>query len=230
MINFIYDFVNLFFPNLCSGCLSSLQKGEEYICMSCVNRLWVTNYYLEKDNPVARLFWGRVDVENATSFCFFNKGEILQKLIHRLKYKGDKMIGYQLGVLCAAQLKMTKEYHYVDYIVPVPLHPDKLYKRGYNQAEWIALGMASVLNRKVKLKLLEKIKNNESQTKKTKEERIANVKNVYRVNKKEKIKDSHILLVDDVLTTGATLEACVNELKKNNQLKVSIATIAYANV
>lgn len=223
------DFINLFFPLHCEACGTNLLHGEKVICTKCLFELPKTNYHKDKENKIAQLFWGKVYIETATAYYFFNKGSIFQKLMHKLKYKGKKEIGIYLGKLLGAELKDSDNYKGLDAIIPIPLHPKRQKKRGYNQSDCIGEGLAEVLGIELMTNNLIRATETQTQTKKSKEERWNNVENVFKVLHPEKISGKHILLIDDVITTGATLEACARVLLKINNVKVSIACVAVAN-
>lgn len=224
------DVLNLFYPHNCYACGDSLTNQENIICLSCELKLPRTGFHMHNDNPIARVFWGRVKLEDATSFLFFNKGGHVQELMHTLKYKGKKETGEYLGKLFGMDLMNSPSYQHFDAIIPVPLHPKKLHKRGFNQSYTIAYGISKVLNVEVDQEHLVRLINTESQTKKSRYNRWENVKGVFGVINKNYLKSKHILLVDDVLTTGATLEACASVLLDIEHTKVSVATLAYAQV
>lgn len=227
-INLIKDFFNLFFPNLCLVCGENLMKQEHHICMSCLHRIPKTNYHLVNNNPIEKRFWGKVDIVRGTSFFFFQKGSPFQKLLHALKYKGNKEIGEVLGKYAAADLSESTDFESVDVIIPVPLHKKKFAKRGYNQSEWIGKGLSLVLDKPQDTKTLIRIKENTTQTKKSVYERFENTEGIFDVTDKESLEGKHILLIDDVLTTGSTLEACIRALSKIKNVKISIFTLAVA--
>jgi len=224
----IDDLAGLFFPRICCACCEVLHKHEEVLCTLCLYRLPRTNFHMLADNSVSRLFWGKVQVFQATAFFIFSKGSHYQKLIHQLKYRGKKEVGYYLGRIFGNDLKESKDYRNIDMVIPVPLHPGKQKKRGFNQSEIIAEGIAFSLNVNVNVSSLFRKINNETQTRKTKFDRWNNVKEIFGVKNEELLENKHILLVDDVVTTGATLESCVNTLLMVKNIKVSIATLAAA--
>jgi ComF family protein len=224
------DILNLFYPHNCHACGDALSTQENIICLLCESKLPRTGFHMHADNPIARVFWGRVKLEDATSFLFFNKGGHVQELMHALKYKGKKETGVHLGKLFGLDLKNSPSYQHIDTIIPVPLHPKKLHKRGFNQSYTIAKGIGKVLDAEIDRTNLIRIVNTESQTKKSRYNRWENVKGVFGVINENQLKDKHILLVDDVLTTGATLEACASVLLDIENTKVSVATLAYAQV
>lgn len=224
----ISDLLNLFFPNCCQACGNTLVGQEQVICSDCLVHLPRTGFHLHLENPVSRIFWGRVNLESASSFLFFTKGGKVQHLIHSLKYKGKQETGVLLGELYGVDLKNSPYFSNVEVIVPVPMHAKKIRTRGYNQCEKIATGLSQSLNVPVIFGNLIKLKHTESQTTKTRQERWDNVKDVFGVNDPQTMCDKHILLVDDVLTTGATLEACASKILQIPGTRVSVVTLAYA--
>lgn len=224
----IRDFINLFFPKLCQVCGTSLLYQEKVICLLCVVKLPRSNFHLFDDNPISRIFWGRVNLNAATSFLFFSKGGSVQKLIHNLKYRSNKETGYYLGELMSKDLLNSPLYYDIDCVIPVPLHKKKLKKRGFNQSEIIADGICSSFNLKTDTTSLIRSENTETQTKKSRYSRWKNVEGSFTVIEPSKLVGKHILLVDDVLTTGATIEACAQKLLEIPNSKVSVVTLAYA--
>lgn len=221
------DFFNLFYPNICPVCYNGIVKGEEVICTSCIYHLPRTRYWNLADNQVAKIFWGRANVENACSFFFFAKGSKYRKLLHQLKYTGRYDIGVKMGEEFGYELKKSNLYSTVDAIIPVPLHPQRFKERGYNQAEKIAEGLSKTMGIPVVADVLIRCQYTQTQTKKTREERVKNVSDAFTINNPEKVENKHILLVDDVVTTGATLEVCANTILSGTTSKVSIGTLAY---
>jgi len=228
LADFIHGFDHLFFPRTCQACGHVLYKQEKVLCTKCLYHLPKTNFWHHADNPVAEIFWGRVELNAAASFLFFNKSGKVQHLMHNLKYRGKKQIGPFMGELIGKELKKSKQYQTVDMVLPVPLHPDKLTKRGYNQSALIAKGIAQSMKIPVYTDLLIKTKNTESQTKKSRYERWQNVSRVFKLQNPSLIKNKHILLVDDVITTGATIEACAQVLLHEENVTVSVFSLAYA--
>jgi len=204
-------------------------NNEHLICTDCLYNLPKTNYHLENDNPISQIFWGRVEIENATSLFFFNKGSRYQELIHKLKYNGKKEIGLELGKYFASFLIESESFRIFDYIIPVPLHPKKEKKRGYNQSYWFALGLNQIYKTKVDVDILYRTIETSTQTNKSRFERWENVGEVFKIRDNITLRDKKILLVDDVLTTGATIEACAKALLETEGARVSVATIAVAN-
>jgi len=222
------DFINLMFPDLCVVCGSSLQKNEHQLCVSCLHEIPKTNYHLIDENPIEKRFWGKVPIYRATSYFFFQKGSSFQKLLHILKYKGNKEIGELMGKYAAIDLLDSADFTSIDVILPVPLHPGKYKLRGYNQSEWIGKGLSVVLNRPMDTSTLIRARENTTQTKKTVFERYENTEGIFELKDTTVLAGKHVLLVDDVLTTGSTLEACVRALLETPEIKISIFTLAVA--
>lgn len=202
--------------------------NEKVICTSCQYSLPFTNFHLQPDNIVARQFWGKVNLQAAYALYYFTKGGKVQNLVHHLKYKGMQQIGHVAGNIAGGQLVKNEIFYSADVIIPVPLHNKRLKQRGYNQSTCFAEGLARKLNAIVDDSSLVRIQATETQTKKGRFTRFENMQEVFSVIHPEGLKNKHILLVDDIVTTGSTLEACAAELLKIEGVKLSIATIAYA--
>lgn len=221
---------HLLYPRLCEGCSKPLLAEEEILCLNCnIYNLPRTAYHHIPDNETAMRFAGRVPVVRATSFAYFTDGGLLQHLLHELKYNNRKDIGVYLGKLFAYDLAQIKWQQNIDMIIPVPLHPEKEALRGYNQSTLLAEGMSAVWNIPVANDLLYRTRNTESQTQKTRAERIENMEGAFAVKSEASLAHKHVLLIDDVLTTGATLESCAHAILKVTGTQVSIATIGVAN-
>jgi ComF family protein len=225
---FTRDFVNLFFPPACPACNNILLTQESHICTGCLYNMPRTNFHLDPDNPMAQLFWGRVKVESAAAMYYFEKGSKCRKIFHPIKYRGQKELARYMGEIYAAELLRTDRFCDIDVILPVPLHPSKLKKRGFNQSEWFAKGLAQIMDKPVPVGVLQRILGAETQTGKSRLERWENVKDNFRLSHPEIVENKHALLVDDVVTTGATLEACAGVLLAHPGVRVSILTLAYA--
>lgn len=226
---FSADLFGLFFPNLCLGCGQPLIKGEEVICSICHFHFPKTYFHNDPDNPLNRAFWGRVSLEAVAAYLYFQKGSTVQHLLHQLKYKGRQEIAHRIGKWYGTELRQADIFRETDLVIPVPLHPRKFRKRGYNQSQVFAEGLTAVMTAKPENRCLFRKEDSSTQTRKARYSRWENVENIFAVKNPEKIKDRHILLVDDVITTGATLEACAQALLEVPGVKVSVATIAYAN-
>jgi len=224
------DFAELVYPALCITCGERLISQEKYLCTNCRADLPVTNFHLNSDNNVAELFWGRIKIENATSLFYYKKGSRYQRVIHFIKYRGMKELGFELGTHLGASLSESENFTAADLIIPVPLHPRKEKKRGYNQSEYIARGVANILKKPVSVNNLCRKIYSSSQTRKNRFERWQNVEKIFKINHPDELHKKHILLLDDVITTGSTLEACASEILKVPDTRVSIATLAYADI
>jgi ComF family protein len=225
---YLGDFVALLFPQLCPACGESLIAGENIICTNCRFNLPFTNFHLQPDNIVARQFWGKVKIEAAYALYYFAKGGKVQNLMHHFKYRGMQQIGVLLGNIAGGQLAKNEIFASADIIIPVPLHKKRLKQRGYNQSACFARGLAEKLAATVDENTLIRVKATETQTRKSRFSRFQNMQEVFTITDPLKLINKHVLLVDDVVTTGSTLEACAAQLLKIEGLKLSIATIAYA--
>jgi len=221
------DILYFLFPANCDVCGRILSDGEEVMCSYCYLGLPRTNYHRDENNAVARLFWGRVKVERAASFYFFNKGSEYQTLLHKLKYQGRGDIGVYLGKIYAAEI-MDTGFTSVDYILPVPLHPGKQRKRGYNQSMKIAEGISEILKIPIEANNLQRLKFTDTQTRKNRFDRFLNMQDKFQVKDPEKLAGKKIMLVDDVVTTGATAEACVGVLLEAGCEGIFVLTLAVA--
>lgn len=226
---YLFDFVGLLFPNHCEACEQPLAKGEDIICLFCQYGLPQTAYHRQRQNPVEKLFWGRVEIARAAGLYFFQGKTKVQHLLHKMKYHGRKEIAHKLGRIYGEMMKESDFADDISLIVPVPLHEKKKRKRGYNQSDFFAMGLSESLSIEWSPAILRRDVYTESQTGKTRFERWGNVGEVFRLQDEEKIQHRHLLLVDDVITTGATLEACAQALLQAQGVKVSIATIAVAH-
>ena len=231
-MNFYYDlwddFISLLFPRLCYGCGNHLLRNESLICTECYVVIPRTGFHLVDDNPVARLFWGRCLIEKAAAFSYYNKGSRIRQLIHNLKYKGIKDLGNELGRIYGSSLEESDFCKGINLIIPVPLHPARKRRRGFNQSDLISSGISEATGIPYNDGLLSRITPTSTQTRRSRYDRWANVEGVFHVNMPEDLKDKHILLVDDVITTGSTIESCANELLKIEGVKVSVVALAYA--
>ncbi|SHI40916.1 comF family protein [Hymenobacter daecheongensis DSM 21074] len=225
------DFVSLIFPRTCLACIEPLGRGEDHICTACRAQLPYTDYHKlpEKDNPLARRFWGKVPVRHALSYLRFLRHGRVQHLLHELKYQGQQDVGRVLGRWYGTELATAGLAPDFDLIVPVPLHRRKLAKRGFNQSDSFAEGLSLGLEVPWSAHALRRTEHTDSQTRKNRTERWLNVATVFEVAKPAAIIGQRVLLVDDVLTTGATLEACAAVLLAAGCREVSIATIACAD-
>ncbi len=210
------------------ACGHSLYHNEEVVCTSCNYHLPKTNFHIDRDNPVSKLFWGKINIISAASLFYFQKGTKVQHLIHQLKYNKQKEIGIYLGKQYGFELKKSGLFDGADLIIPVPLHWKKLKRRGYNQSELFAEGLSISMNIPILLNMLHRELDTDSQTKRSKYNRWENVKNIFTLRHPEQLKGKHIILADDVVTTGSTLEACASTILDVQDTRISMVTIAFA--
>jgi len=226
-MRFFVDLLNLIYPVKCEVCGRLLAESERAICSLCYLRLPRTNYHLDDANPMVQLFWGRARVLHASSYFFFYKGSPYQSLLHKLKYGGNKNIGFTLGKLFAAELINTF-FSTADLMIPVPLHPKKQKKRGYNQSEMIARGLNVLFAMELNTKILIRTGFAATQTNKGRFDRYLNMKEQFQVTEPEELKGKSVLLIDDVVTTGSTLEACAQALLEAGCGDLNILCLAIA--
>ncbi|MBQ8520448.1 MAG: ComF family protein [Bacteroides sp.] len=222
------DLWELFFPRYCVVCDTRLCKAEENLCFKCLSRLPRTHLHRRKDNELEKNFWGRFPIERASSFLYYSKGGDVRKLLYELKYYGNRQIGLTLGKCMAAEMQASGFFEGIDVLIPVPLHPKKRRSRGYNQSEVLAEGIASVTGIPVASDWLSRNEHTETQTHKSQYERWLNVEGAFVCNDPQRMAGKHILLIDDVLTTGATIVACADALKAVCDLRISVLTLAWA--
>lgn len=222
------NLLNLFFPQVCLSCDTHLNDNEKHICTFCRDDLPVTDFHTQVDNAVAKRLYGRVNIELATSLLWFNKKGIVRHLLHNLKYKGHEEVGVFLGKWLGEELAQLPAYASIDVIVPVPLHKSKLRKRGYNQVDKFGREIATALSKAYDSKTLIKTKATTTQVFKNRLKRILTHEEDFAISDYNTLKGKHILLVDDIITTGATIEACANQLLTIEGVTISVATMAIA--
>ena len=220
--------IHLFYPHNCLGCGSDIIKKENFLCLECINNLPHTGFARQANNPVEKLFWGRMPVTAGMSEFYFSKDSIVQNLIHEFKYRANMKAGLYLGKLIGKSLLQSGRFAGIDVLVPLPLFAQKEFKRGYNQSAILCTGISQIMNIPVLTKNISRTVPTETQTKKSRIQRWENVEKSFSVLEPANIEGKHILLVDDVITTGATLEACGAEILKITDTTLSIATLAMA--
>ncbi len=219
--------LNVLFPKVCGGCANKLLKGENTLCASCIHSLPIVGHHLTNSPAMSAIFYGRVPIEQATALLKFNKKGITQELLHNLKYRGRENISVFFGKWLGTELAEIESYTAIDCVVPVPIHKLKKRKRGYNQVTGFGMEIAAALQKPMVEDVLLKTNKTRSQVFKQRFTRFENPE-VFSIHNTEKIKGKHVLLVDDIVTTGATLENCANQLLTGGASKISLATIAIA--
>lgn len=219
---------DLFFPQSCKSCSKHLKHYEHFICTACRHHLPLTNFHKNNDDAIQKLFYGRLNLVNATSLFHFEKRGGVQQLMHNLKYRGDHKISFFLGEWLGHELALEENYQGIDIVVPVPIHPKKKKTRGYNQVDGFAKAIASNLKAHYVGDLLTKSKNTSTQVFKGRFKRSDEVFGAFSIQDVSNYNGLHILLVDDILTTGATIEACAIQLLKIPNIKLSVAVMAIA--
>ena len=220
--------LHLIFPHVCTGCGTDILNEETEICMRCLDAMPETNFELHSNNPVEKLFWGRVPLAGATAQFYFTKESLMQHFMHQLKYKRNKNLGIQLGRIMGQQILNSGRF-VVDGLVPLPLFPAKEKRRGYNQAMILCEGMTQSMHVPILDKIIIRQQNTETQTKKGRIERWKNIEGKFKLVSPDAIRNKHLLLVDDVVTTGATFESCGNELLKIENVRLSLASLCVAS-
>jgi len=223
----IESVTHLFFPHICAGCGSDMISQQQLLCITCTENLPLTNYDSYADNPVEKTFWGRIPLLYASSYLYFSKDSIVQQLMHQFKYKGNLDIGIYFGKKMGAAFQSGNRVPAPDYLVPLPLHPSREKQRGYNQAGILCDGMAEAMKIPVLRQAVTRKTRTETQTHKNRSSRWQNMDGRFWIENPGILENKHVMLVDDVITTGATLEACGQELLKAKGLLLSIVTLAY---
>jgi len=224
----IRELIHLFFPALCAGCERPLHASERLLCYTCRHRLPQTRFHLYRNNPVEQLFWGRVPLGSAASLYYFRKDGKVQHLLHQIKYRGASELGREIGRIYGRELNCSAFFRAVTDVIPVPLSAEKQRIRGYNQSEVFGEGIAQQMQVPLLPEVLLKTKHNETQTRKSRYARWQNSEGIYQVKAGAQLHNKHVLLVDDVITTGATLESCARALLEAGAEKVYVACIAAA--
>ena len=222
------NLLNLFFPKVCLACDNQLEVNEIYVCTICRHELPLTNFESATDNDVTKRLYGRVQLQNATALFWFTKKGLVQHLIHNLKYKGHEDVGKFLGQWFGEELSKCEHFRTVDVVIPVPLHSKRLRQRGFNQVHKFGKELADALGCNFNITVLQKGKATKTQVFKDRIRRWINDDALFIVTDFESLKGKHILLVDDIITTGATIETCANALSKIEGVTISVATMAIA--
>ena len=219
--------LHLVFPHVCSGCGSDLLNESSMLCLKCIADMPETNFELHPDNPVEKRFWGRLQLVGGTAQYYFTRESLMQRLMHEFKYRGNKDLGFQLGRMMGESLKKSGRFH-PDAIIPLPLFSSKEKRRGFNQSFILCEGISESLQVPVWKDVVKRSSHTDSQTKKGRIDRWRNMEGKFELVNTTSIKNKHVLLVDDVVTTGATLEACGSVLLEAANARLSVATLCYA--
>jgi len=217
----------LFFPHVCAGCAGDQLGEDSQICLRCLQALHPTQFATYANNPVEKKFIGRIPVETAMAQFYFSKASVLQQLIFNFKYGGNLLLGKQLGRSMGNSLEQSDRFAGIDLLIPVPLAPQKLRKRGFNQSAVLCHGISEITGWPVEEKHVQRLTANSTQTRKDRVQRWENVEGIFGITGQDSLQNKHVLLIDDVITTGATLEACARALLIVSGLKISIATLCY---
>ena len=220
--------LHLLFPHICSGCGNDILPKESVLCMRCIEAMPETNFEWHPNNPVEKLFWGRLQLQAAAGQYYFTKESLMQRLMHQFKYKTNRELGMQLGRMMGEQLKRSGRFN-ADALIPLPLFPAKEKRRGYNQATVLCQGMQGIMDIPILDKVITRPQHTETQTKKGRIERWKNMEGKFILIDPAAIQGKHLVLVDDVVTTGATLEACGAELLKGENVSLSVVTLCVAS-
>lgn len=223
------DFSHLFYPHTCAGCGNDLLEEDQTVCLHCYSNLPETGFFGLQNNPIEKIFYGRLPVSSAAAGYYFTKSAVLQRLIHQLKYRGNQEVGRQLGRWLGLQLKNSGRFTSIDALLPLPLFPEKEKKRGYNQSTVLCEGIADMIHLPILNEIVHRKRYTDTQTKKGRSERWVNVDGSFEISNPSALQNKHLLLVDDVITTGASMEACGHAILQAESAQLSMATLAWSS-
>lgn len=229
MKEWIHELFDFFFPRFCVMCEKRLYPHEKTLCIACFRDLPRTDFHFERENELEKLFYGKIPIERACSFFYYRKGNLACNILYHLKYYNHPLVGIEMGRCYATEILSSGFFENIDCIVPVPLAVAKKRKRGYNQSEWLARGISQITDIPIETNAVRRLQNTETQTHKGAEERLKNVSEAFQKVSSVDLSGKHILLIDDVVTTGATLSACAYAILKGDNPKISILTLAFAS-
>lgn len=221
------SFLQLFFPHVCNGCGSDQLQAKDVVCAKCMASLPYTGFLAHEGNPVEKAFYGRLSVQAAGSLLYYTRPSIVQNLVQAVKYRKNQETGLWLGTLLGKAIQQSGRFHHIDILIPVPLHKQKERQRGYNQAGLIASGIGDVCQLPVVSGVLVKQTVTATQTHKGRSERMDILKTSFALTRPEQLYQKHILLIDDIMTTGATFEACGQILQQAQPASINIVSVAY---
>jgi ComF family protein len=220
--------VHFFYPHICPGCGSDVIGNKHFLCLECINDLPHTGFALHANNPLEKKFRGRIPITAGMSEFYFSKSSIVQNLIHEFKYKGNVKVGFHLGKMMGKSIANSHRFSNIDLLIPLPLFTKKEFKRGFNQSEVLCKGIRDITGIPIASKNVIRTMPTETQTKKGRIERWENVEKSFSILNSSNLNGKNILLVDDVITTGATIEACGAQILKIENVSLSIASLAFA--
>jgi ComF family protein len=223
----VQGFSHLLFPSICVGCGGDLNHANQLVCLRCFHQLPETHFYDFPNNPIEKIFWGRVPILAASCHYYFSKQSILQNIVHQFKYEGKKQVGEQFGKLMAEALMQSPRFSEMDVLLPLPLFANRQKKRGYNQAQVLCESIAKRMKIPVLSNAMQRISATETQTHKSRIDRWRNMEGKFQLVNRASLRNKHVLLVDDIITTGATIDACASELLLVEGIRISIAALAY---
>lgn len=224
---YLSSLLHLFYPHNCEGCGSTLISDNQFLCTRCIHHLPATGFFNKPGNPVEKTFYGRLPVNHAAAVYHFTKASLLQHLLVQLKYKNNREAGYFLGRMLGYALANTERFAGIEVLIPIPLNPKKEFIRGYNQSALLCEGIREIWNKPVLANAVTRVRFTETQTHRNRLSRWQNMENVFAVTQPESLTNRHILLVDDVITTGATLEACGSSILEIPGTQLSVAAVGY---
>ncbi|GAB3419714.1 ComF family protein [Niabella aquatica] len=220
--------LHLFYPHVCAGCGADVLPAKSHLCIKCIHDLPLTYFEKQADNPVEKMLTGRIRFHEATAQLYFTKNSALQHIMHEFKYRGNKDLGHQLGLIMGNQLLESGRFKHLEALIPLPLHESRERKRGYNQAAILCNGIAEILHVPVVNHAVKRTSATETQTKKSRIDRWQNIEGKFILEDESKIAYKQVLLVDDVITTGATIDACTTALSEAKGTVINIAALCYA--
>lgn len=224
---YLSSLLHLLYPHNCEGCGSALVSDAQFLCTRCIHRLPATGFFNKPGNPVEKTFYGRLPLQHAAAVYYFTKGSLLQHLLVQLKYKNNREAGYFLGRMLGHALANAERFAGVEVLVPLPLNPQKEFIRGYNQSALLCEGIREIWKKPVLANAITRTRFTETQTHRNRISRWQNMENVFAVTEPQWLTNKHILLVDDVVTTGATLEACGSSILEIPGTQLSVAAAGY---
>ncbi len=223
------DIKDFFFPRQCICCGKILASEEDGVCLDCLSGLPYTGLLNSKGNEIERMFWGIFPIERAASLFYYSKGGSMAGVLHGMKYYKRKKLCRTMGRIMAVEMIDSGFFNGIDYVLPIPLHKERLKKRGYNQSEQLAVGISDITGIPLAAEAVIRTHNNATQTRKSGFERLSNVEGLFALTANSAcLEGKHVLVIDDVLTTGATISSCIDVLKDVKRIRISVVTLAWA--